>query len=325
MRKKICRNMKRFNWGINATGNIANSMASALTHIPEANLLAVSSRAQKNADKFAKRWSVPKAYANFESLVADTEIDIVYIATPNAAHKEQILLALAAGKHVLCEKPMTTSYADMLEVIGAAERSGKFLMEAMWTAFFPATQEALRLVRSGEIGNVVHVQANFISKRSPEAFPNLFDPTAGGGALLDLGVYPLAIANLFGGKFSSITAAKVMGKTAVDEMTSILAQHENGVLSQLSVGFRSDVPIVATISGEEGQIVIGPDFHCPEELTIRKGGCAMQTTLPRIGNGYPHEVLAVHDALNSGRSECAQFNLSASLEIMAMIDQLKDL
>ncbi len=158
--------MTKFKWGFIGTGNIARAMASALHHVPGADRFAVASRSDETARTFAIEFGFDRAYSSYDALMADQDIDIVYVATPNDLHKKNILSALAAGKHVLCEKPMTLSVADSEQCFAAAREAGLFLMEAFWTAFFPAMRKAIEIIRSGEIGTPCHFTANFVSLRT---------------------------------------------------------------------------------------------------------------------------------------------------------------
>ena len=179
-------------------------MASALQHVPGAERFAVASRSHETAQAFVTEFGFGRAYGTYDALMADPDIDIVYIATPNGLHKDNILSALAAGKHVLCEKPMTLTVADSELCFAAAREAGLFLMEAFWTAFFPAMRKAIEIVRSGEIGIPRHFTANFVSLRSPDTYPILFDPALGGGARNDLGIYPVATSLLAGSSHSPL-------------------------------------------------------------------------------------------------------------------------
>ena len=163
------------NWGIIGTGNIARSMADALKHVPQAQKYAVASRHIETADQFANTWGFQLAYGSYADLLADRTVDIVYIATPNSRHKQDILDAIGAGKHVLCEKPMTLSVQDSADCFAAAHAAGVFLMEALWTAFFPAMQKAIEVIQSGTIGPVRYINANFVSYRDADVHPILFD------------------------------------------------------------------------------------------------------------------------------------------------------
>ncbi|KUF10845.1 Gfo/Idh/MocA family protein [Pseudoponticoccus marisrubri] len=314
--------MTAFRWGILATGNIAGSMAAALRHVPEAELLAVASRSQASADRFASTWEVPRAYPSHAALLADPDIDIVYVATPNAAHKQNILDALAAGKHVLCEKPLTTSAADTQDCIEAARAAGLFLMEAMWTAFFPAMRRAQALIGEGAIGTPRHLSAQFVSARDPQHFPNLFDPALGGGATLDLGVYPFTVAQLLAGPIASSRAEIVTGPTGVDEMVVVAARHEGDAVSQLSFGFRAEMPVSVLVTGDAGTLAIPQDFHCPDRLVLTGGGSPEEIHLPYIGNGYAHEAMHVQDCLRAGRTQSDIVPQAMSLSSARLLEAL---
>lgn len=285
--------MTVFHWGILGTGNIASSMAEALALVPDAMCAAVASRTLNKARAFAERWGISRAHWSYEALLADASIDIVYVATPNACHRDNILAALAAGKHVLCEKPMTLSAADSAACFEAAEKRGLFLMEALWTAFFPAMQKAIELVQSGAIGTPRHLSANFVSYRDPKTHPTLFDPGLGGGARNDLGIYPVAAALLLAGPIANATVKSMLGPTGVDEMTAMVLEHENGCIAQLACGFRVNMPIAVRVTGDLGYIVIDENFHRPRHVCIASEGHSGRYDLPPLGVGYAHEVVAM--------------------------------
>lgn len=287
--------MTSFKWGFLGTGNIAREMASALQHVPGAQRFAVASRSQSTAHAFASEFKFDRAYGGYDKLMADPDIDIVYIATPNGLHKSNILAALAAGKHVLCEKPMTLSVEDSELCFAAAREAGLFLMEALWTAFFPAMRNAIEIVRSGEIGAPHHLTANFVSLRSPDAFPILFDPALGGGARNDLGIYPVAVALLLAGPARRVVSQSVMGPSGVDEMTALTMEHETGALSVLSCGFRAEMPIALRCVCEKGSIEISNNFHRPDHVTVVRDGRTETLGLPYLGNGYAHEAIAFQE------------------------------
>ncbi len=311
--------MSRYRWGILATGNIAGSMAAALRHVPGAELTAVASRSQASADAFAQTWGVPRAYAGYDRLLADPDIDIVYVATPNALHRENTCAALAAGKHVLCEKPLTTSPEDTLACIDASERAGRFLMEAMWTAFFPVIATARALIAEGAIGTPRHLTAAFVSYRDPAQTPALFDPALGGGALLDLGIYPLTIAELLAGPIAGCQAELLRGPTGVDEMVVMAARHEGGVVSALSCGFRLEMPIAVQLRGDAGVLEIPETFHCPNRLILTRDTGREEIAVPPMGNGYAHEAIEVQRCLDAGARESAIFPLSTSLRLARLM------
>lgn len=312
--------MSTFGWGILGTGNIAGSMAAALRLVRGAKLRAVASRTQGSADAFAARWNVPAAYADYASMLADPDVQIIYVATPNAFHKQNILDALTAGKHVLCEKPLTLSAEDSEHCAAAAKAAGLFLMEAMWTAFFPGMQRAVELVQSGAIGTPRHLTANFVSYRDPEQFPNLFDPSLGGGATLDLGIYPVAAAQLLAGPVAGAAAQVVRGATGVDEMVALSARHENGVISQLSFGFRVKMPIAVTVVGSDGSLILPQDFHKPSEIVLVAGSDRRHLALPPLGEGYAHEAEAVQTCIEEGRIESLTWPLSRTIACAQLLE-----
>ena len=289
--------MSLFNWGILGTGNIAGSMADALGLVPDARRYAVASRSEGKARAFAARWGFDNAYGSYGELLADPAVDIVYVGTPNACHKDNILSALSAGKHVLCEKPMTLSEEDSEACFAAADRAGLLLVEALWTAFFPAMQKAVDLVRSGEIGTPRYLNASFVSFRDPKMHPNLFDPTLGGGARNDLGIYPVAAALLLAGPVVSSRFESVIGPTGVDEMVAMSLRHQNGALSQLAFGFRAEMPIAVQVVGDRGSVEIPRNFHHPQSVTLRRNGVAEVLDLPSVGKGYAHEAMTFHGML----------------------------
>ena len=312
--------MKSFKWGFLGTGNIARAMASALHHVPGAQRFAVASRSEATAQAFANDFGFAHAYEGYDALMADSDIDIVYIATPNGLHKDNILAAIAAGKHVLCEKPMTLSVADSEQCFAAARAAGLFLMEAFWTAFFPAMRKAIEIVRSGDIGTPRHFTANFVSLRCPETYPILFDPTLGGGARNDLGIYPVATALLLAGPARRVSSQSIIGATGVDEMTAITMEHENGALSVLSCGFRAEMPIALRCVCEKGAIEITDTFHHPDHVSVTKDGKITTHRLPFLGNGYAHEAIAFQDYI-SGASDDMLWSEAATLSAMQALSK----
>ncbi|MEO1275883.1 MAG: Gfo/Idh/MocA family oxidoreductase [Pseudomonadota bacterium] len=259
---------------------------------------AVASRAQKTAEAFATQHGFGRAHGSYAALMADREVDIVYVATPNGLHKEYILAALAAGKYVLCEKPLTLSVADSAACFDAARAAGRFLMETHWTAVFPAMQKAAEIVHSGKIGTPRHLTAHFVARRSSETHPILFDPTLGGGARNDLGIYPVGAALLLAGPVLRHSAQSVIGPTGVDEMTAITMEHENGALSLLSCGFRAEMPVAHCI-GERGLVEIPESFYHPDRVILETVGAREVFDLPYLGNGYAHEAIAFQAALQA--------------------------
>ncbi|KAJ54958.1 hypothetical protein ACMU_14450 [Actibacterium mucosum KCTC 23349] len=308
--------MTAHNWGILGTGNIAGSMAAALPHVPGACRAAVASRTIGKAEGFARAWGFDRAYGSYDDLLQDPDIDIIYVATPNALHKGNIFAVLDAGKHVLCEKPMTLSPQDSAACFEMARQRGRVLMEALWSAFVPAMQKAIDLVRSGAIGTPRHLMANFVSHRDPATTPILFDPDLGGGARKDLGIYPIAAALLLAGPVRYAQSHSVMGPSGVDEMTGWTLEHDNGALSLLSCGFRADLPVAVRCMGSEGSLQIPDNFHHASSVILDGAEGQVTFDLPYIGNGYAHEAIAFQACLDGAKTAWPEGHTIASAELL---------
>ena len=311
--------MTGLRWGILGTGNIARSMAEALHLVPGATLQAVASRSSRTAEAFAERWGIATAHGSYEAFFADPSVDVVYIATPNALHKDNILAALAAGKHILCEKPLTTSPEDSRLCGEAARAAGLFLMEAMWTAFMPAMRKAQDLIAEGAIGRPMHLTANFIAYRDPAEWPNLYDPDLGGGASMDLGIYPVTAAELLLGPVISSKAEVLRPPGGVDEMVAMILQHETGALSHLGFGFRIDMPVAVRVTGDGGTLDIPHEFHHPDRVILTRNGTATTYDLPPLGMGYAHEAIHVQECIAEGRLESPVWPLQKSIDCAALL------
>jgi predicted dehydrogenase len=316
--------MSKFRWGILATGSIANELAEALKMSDEAEVLAVASRTQASADAFGERWKVPRRYASYAELAQDPDVEIVYIATPHNLHHENMLMSLEAGKHVLCEKPLTLNARQAAECIALAREKSLFLMEAIWMRFFPAIKQVQEWVKAGEIGRVRMVSADFCIDVPYDPKNRLFDPELGGGALLDLGIYPLSFATLLLGFPQKIDGQAVMSPTGVDEVTSFSMQYENNVLAHLSCSSRAYKPAEAFVTGTEGYIKVHEHFLFPDKLTLNKYDQEpREMHLPYRGNGYIYEVEEVHACLKADLTESTVIPLDDSHKQIQLMDTLR--
>ena len=314
-----------WNWGILGTGNIARSMAEALKLVPDAKPLAVGSRSWKTARAFAGTWDIPRHYGSYEELLADEDVDIVYVATPNGAHHDNIRAAMRARKHVLCEKPLCIS-AELARNCAAEARAAElFLMEAMWTRFLPAVRQAVNRARSGEIGELTLLEADFCAVRKHADWPNLFDADLGGGALLDLGVYPLTLARHVLGRHDSVSGTISACETGVDTMASIKLSYSSGAVARLRCGFQENLPRTATISGSRGRIVLQEPFHCARQIVLEStdGVPREVIDLPPTGIGYAHELIEVQSCLAKGLIESPIMPLNETVEVLEVIDGLR--
>ena len=245
--------IQKIKWGIIGLGNIANQFATDLQLLDDAELVAVASRNKDNAIAFAQKYNCAKAYDSYDALFADENVDIIYIATPHNSHAELSIKALENGKHVLCEKPIALSYADAVRMIEASKKHNKFFMEAFWTRFIPSVQDALAKVKNGEIGEVKYLKAdfNFIGNEIPGS--RLFDKQSGGGALFDVGVYPLFLSYIMCGIPNEIFAKSIFHENGIDLQTSIILQYENAqAILHTSIVSESDMK--AVIAGTKGRI-----------------------------------------------------------------------
>jgi predicted dehydrogenase len=316
--------MTTFRWGVLATGNIAASMAQALHEVDDADLVAVGSRSQASADAFGDKWHIPRRYASYEALTTDPDVDIIYIATPHNLHFENMRLCLSAGKHALCEKPLTLNARESAECIALAREKGLFLMEAVWMRFFPAMAQVRQWVCDGVIGDVRLVQADFCFNLPFDPAHRLYNPQLGGGALLDLGIYPLSFTTMILGFPQRIHSHAHLSQTGVDELDTLALFYESGAVANLSCSMRFDRPREAFVFGSEGHIQIHETFFRPDRLTLKRNDAEAKTMhLPFRGNGYTHEVEEVHACLRSGRTESEIMPLDESLRLMQLMDGLR--
>ncbi len=265
-------------WGILGPGGIAESFAADLAHVPGAQLVAVGSRDRDRAVAFAARRGIPYAHGSYEALVADPVVDIVYVATPHNRHAEDALLCLAAGKHVLVEKPFTISGDEAQRVSEAARVSGCFVMEAMWTRFFPLFEMARELIVSGRIGSVIELRADFGNVVPYDPTHRLWNPDLAGGALLDLGVYPMTWAVGLLGWPQALDADAAFARNGVDEATGMRLLHEGGAVSLLHVSQRRRTPNRVVVEGTDGRLTIAAPLYAPRRVTVSHHGGAAQAT-----------------------------------------------
>lgn len=314
-------------WGILAPGRISAKFAAALREAEGARLVAVGSRDAARAAAFAAAHGLAPAHAHgsYEALARDPDVDAVYIGSPHTGHEEHTLLCLAHGKHVLCEKPLAVNAAQAARMVAAARSAGLLLMEAVWTRFLPSVARARELVAAGAIGEVRLVQADFGFRAPFDPHSRLFSPGLAGGALLDLGIYPLNLASMLCGTPALVQATANLGATGVDEETAIVLRHARGELATLSCSLRSDTPREAHIIGTEGRLRLLFPWWAGTRLEVqRRGGGAVELLdLPSLGGGYAHEAEAFMDLLRAGRTEPDVMPLDESLAIMRTMDEVR--
>jgi predicted dehydrogenase len=316
--------MKPIRWGILATGMIADTVASDLKNMKDAEMVAVASRTQVKADAFGAKWDIPQRYPDYQGLVEDPNVDVVYIATPHSLHYENMLMCMQADKHVLCEKAFTLNAAQAEECISLARQKNLFLMEAMWMRFNPAVNQVRRWVQDGLLGDIQLLLADFCLALAYDPVHRLYNPDLGGGALLDLGIYPLSFAAYMLGISQNITGHAHLSPDGLDILDTYHLAYENGATASLACGLGFYKPIEAFIAGNKGYVKVHDRFYQPDRLTLHLDGQDPQEfKIPYRGKGYVHEIEEVHACLREGRTESKIMPLDETLELMRLMDRLR--
>ena len=288
-------------WGILGTGGIASTFVTDLRLTSSGVPVAVGSRSQGSADRFAEEFGIPARHAGYDALVADPDVDVIYVATPHPMHHDNAILALRAGKPVLVEKPFTMNAAEAREVVRVARENRLFAMEAMWTRFLPHVGVIRDWLAQGVLGDVVTVTADHGQWFAEDAGFRLFAPELGGGALLDLGVYPVSFASMVLGKPSRIAAMIDPAFTGVDAQTSMLFGYDGGAQAVLTCTLRAQSPTRAAIVGTEARIEIEGDFYAPAAVTlIPRRGDRTRIESVHEGRGLHHQADEVARRLAAG-------------------------
>jgi len=312
-------------WGILGTGTIASTFAEALLSLPDAALAAVGSRREESARAFADRFGIPRRHASYESLAADPEVDVVYVATPHALHRANTIACLEAGKAVLCEKPFALNAREARDMVACARSRGLFLMEALWTRFLPALRAVGRDIAAGAIGVPTLVTADFGFHAEPEAGSILYDPAMGGGALLDVGVYPVALASWILGRPDRVSALARLGHGGVDEVTAVTLGFPGGALAQVHAAIRLGTPQEAVIAGTEGSLRIHTPWWRGVRVTRSRSDAPDVTTEhPFPGNGYQLEAAEVMRCLRAGLRESPVLPLDGTVAVMETLDLVRE-
>ncbi|GAA3489760.1 Gfo/Idh/MocA family oxidoreductase [Streptomyces cremeus] len=315
-------------WGILATGGIASAFAAELAAMPDAEVAAVASRTTDRAKTFADRFGIPRAYGSWAELAADDAVDVVYVAAPHAAHRAAAGMCLAAGRAVLCEKAFTLNAAEAAELVALARTHDRFLMEAMWMYCNPLVRRLADLVRDGAIGEVRTVQADFGLPGPFAPGHRLLDPAQGGGALLDLGVYPVSFAHLLLGEPGTVQAQALLSPEGVDLNTGILlGWPDRGALATLTCSVTAGTAVAASVTGTEGRIDVPHGFFSPERFVLHRYGkdpeeFAASPDAPH--DSLRHEAAEVMRCLRAGAKESPLVPLDGSLAVMRTLDAVRD-
>lgn len=316
--------MNEVRWGIIGTGTIAQAFAADFAHAKTGTLRAVASRSKEAADAFAERYDIELSMVDYYSLINSHEVDVIYVAVPHSLHFELTKACIKAGKHVLCEKPFTLNEAQAQELFELAARHEVFVMEAMWTRFNPALEQAIEWVEEGEIGLLQSVQASFCFNATSQSEGRLFNKDLGGGALLDVGIYPIFLAQLFFGKPDFIQNQAVVGDTDVDVFEQLLLGWESGQLASLEASIISQQPNRAVLSGSDGYIEFGQEWYQTKTLTlVKNGGAEHAIEFDFPGLGYQFEVEEVNRCLQEGLLQSPNHSWEDTLNLLATMDEVR--
>lgn len=316
---------RKIRWGILGCGKIAAKFASDLLLSSNAVLVACASRDSKNSEAFAKKYEADFCFDSYEALALSEHIDVVYIATPNSFHLEHAVLCLKNKKAVLCEKPLAISKSEGEMMVKVAKENNVFLMEAMWTRFLPNILKIQNAIQQGEIGEVIHLSADFGFKTNYDPKSRLFDPKLGGGSLLDIGIYPLYITLLFMGKPMQIHTTKRFSETGVDASCAVFLSYPEGKSAALFSSFETFTEVKCELFGTEGTILISSFFHGQKEHTLIKKGFEKQlVTSEHVGFGYFYEIEHVNECLYQGLKESALMPHEMSLTLLEIMDKIRN-
>lgn len=308
-------------WGIVGPGRIAEKVVRDFAVVEGARPVAVASRSLERAEAFAVRHGLERAYGSYAEIVADPDVDVLYLATPHPQHHAVALAALDAGKALLVEKAFTATVAGATEVIERARATGVFTMEAMWTRFQPAIVAMRELIADGAIGDVRSVQADLGVSREYDPADRLFSLELGGGALLDIGVYVVSFAQMLLGTPQRVTATGSLFPSGVDAEAALLLDHGDGRSATLTTSLRHALPGQARVFGTGGWIDVLPRFHHPDTIVLHREGAEPETiTRPPLGAGYSHELIEVTEGVRAGRGESEVLPLADTLAVQTVLE-----
>jgi predicted dehydrogenase len=294
--------------------------------LPDAEVLAVGSRAQETADAFAAELDIPRAHGSYAELAADPDVDAIYVSPPHPGHLAATLLALEHGKAVLCEKPFAMDRAEAQRMVDAARANGVFLMEAMWTRFLPHVVRIREILAAGTLGELVYLTAEHGQWFARDAAHRLFAPALGGGALLDLGIYPISFAHMVFGAPQAVAAVSTPAFTGVDATTSVLLRYGSGAHAVLTTTLAAKSANPAVIYGSEARLEIDGVFYTPTSFRVisRDDEVLESYSSPPGGRGMEYEAAEVGRCLREGLTESPILPLDETVEIMGVLDEIRE-
>lgn len=315
---------KKITWGILGPGIIAHEFVQDFRYVNNAVVGAVASRSSERAKDFASQYDIPSWYGSYEELYADPDIDAIYVATPHNFHLAQSTDALSAGKAVLCEKPITISTIEFQKLLDVSKRRNLYFSEAMWTYFLPAILKAQEWIADGRIGRILHVKADFGYPVPFDAGSRFYNPDLAGGSLYDMGIYPIAIAQLFlGKKRKNLVVKSLPSQTGVDIDTVMLFDYGEET-AYLQSSFRCKLQNHAYIIGEKGYIDL-PDFWRARECHLHIHEKIVDSFYDqREGNGYEFEITSASNDLLTERKESSVVTHEVSLELQKTLEEVRN-
>lgn len=316
--------MSNFSWGILGPGGIARAFAKDLTLLEGHTIGAVGSRSLANAQSFADEFG-GTAYGSYEELVNDSTIDAIYVATPHPAHHDNVILALNAGKPVLCEKPFAVNAQEAQAMVDAASRNNVALMEAMWARFLPHYAKVREIVASGVLGPILSIHADHGQRLADQNIPRLVEPNLAGGALLDLGIYPISFAHMILGNPLSIKSTAVMTDKGVDAQTSMIFTYDNGAQSILTTTMIEQTPCRAVVAGLNGWLEIDRTFYNPASMrVVLNYGSITQYPSEYTGHGLREQAEIFKQLVQSGKFESEILSWQDTVDIMKTMDTVRE-
>lgn len=312
------------NWGVLATGHISTKFANGLKEAKDSRLYGVASRTLAKAEAFAEEHGFSRAFGSYEELASCPEVDVVYIGTVNTCHHENAMMCLGKGKHVLCEKPFAMSKTHAEEMIGTARSKGLFIMEALWNRFQPIARQVDVWAKSGAIGEVRQLIAEFGFETVLGEAGRHLNPGLGGGAVVDVGIYPLTYANmLFGMSPTHVSSTAMVGGTGVDEQSAMLLGYGGGAFAMLSGACTTRTGHDATVYGTLGRIEV-KDFWRATKATLEVyGGDVTTVEIPFRRNGYEYEIEEVNRCVSEGRLESPSYTHGETLYVTGLMEGMR--
>ncbi len=314
---------EKISWGIIGCGNIANKFACDITLVEDAILTAVASRDLDKANVFAAQHKALNSYGSYTDLFSDPNIDIVYIATPHVFHAELSIQAMAAGKHVLCEKPLALNALEAAKMIETSKRTNRFFMEALWTRFNPTIVDIIHKIQEGAIGEIKYINADFSFMSTKPLDGRVMNLEFGGGSLLDIGIYPAFLAYTLLGKPNDILAKANFHKLTKCDMQTAMIFSYHEAQAVLYSGFESNSDSEAHISGTEGQIYIHKRWHEAKGYTLVKNDQRQVFEFPINGIGFTYEIEECHKCLRAGKIESELWSHQNCLDLISILDAVR--